>query len=779
MTDDCDDNCREIYNPKQGDCDEDAIGDLCDMEPMEVECPKDIVTAECEDVTLGKVTIVDDDCAELIQTEDISNDAPDWYELGDTIITWQVENPSGAVSQCTQTITRIVANDYFVDDNAAGANDGSSWDDAFLSLHSALDIAEPGDVIWVKEGTYDEGPYPLRTGVEIYGGFAQYLTETCGSVEKRDVRGNVSIIEGNSAGICLESATDGHMDGFTVQHCNGTNGGAIQVTDDGIVFGNMLFTDNESPNGGVINNEGDTAFYDCEFTNNTSSNGGAIRNAGSIYCDTCVFTGNYGSNGGAVADGTGVFIDSIFEGNSSNNGGAMNNVEGEFGNCRFISNQSIDGGALAGTGGVFEDCVFMYNSAINGGGLHQADGRFNRCVFLYNYASTNGGAVAESTGVFVNCIVANNISDINGGGVSGGTTDFTNCTVANNYAGISGGGLAGDAIVKNSIIWGNSAGTWADQINGSALVSYSNIGGGWDGEGNIDANPLFRTTAKSNYELQSTSPCIDTADTSVAPEIDIFGTDRTAADMGAVEYFAVTWVCGDGVLETGESCDDGNTEDGDGCSATCEIEPSCEDEVQNQDETDLDCGGAICDGCDNGKSCMLHRDCRSGYCASDDLCREPPASCKDEEQNGDETDVDCGGSCPSCKTGQTCATDADCESYSCDAGTCAELPACNLFTATDLGEPGEWVTVRNNGCVKVQSGYPAWWDTRTMQLQPNDGTYPVPFEWSNTCSDAGGADIFSHDWDNRFIGPTSEECGTLISLNGSGDGNITLRYYGL
>ena len=32
-------------------------------------------------------------------------------------------------------------------------------------------------------------------------------------------------------------------------------------------------------------------------------------------------------------------------------------------------------------------------------------------------------------------------------------------------------------------------------------------------------------------------------------------------------------LCGNGLVEVGESCDDGNANDGDGCSATCQLEP--------------------------------------------------------------------------------------------------------------------------------------------------------------------------------------------------------------
>jgi len=72
---------------------------------------------------------------------------------------------------------------------------------------------------------------------------------------------------------------------------------------------------------------------------------------------------------------------------------------------------------------------------------------------------------------------------------------------------------------------------------------------------------------------------------------------------------------------------------------------SCYDSIQNGNETDVDCGGEICAPCASDKACIEMIDCESQNCAAG-FCVAP--TCEDNIQNGDETGVDCGGSCNVC-----------------------------------------------------------------------------------------------------------------------------------
>jgi len=114
------------------------------------------------------------------------------------------------------------------------------------------------------------------------------------------------------------------------------------------------------------------------------------------------------------------------------------------------------------------------------------------------------------------------------------------------------------------------------------------------------------------------------------------------------------------------------------CSA-----PSCRDNVQNGDESDVDCGG-YCRVCDNNRKCRFPTDCLSGVCGPRTLDVTPGAqtyckgsSCSDGVMNGRETDVDCGGpSCPPCglrkmcQLGTDCADEAQCSSHLCIGPSC-------------------------------------------------------------------------------------------------------------
>jgi hypothetical protein len=118
--------------------------------------------------------------------------------------------------------------------------------------------------------------------------------------------------------------------------------------------------------------------------------------------------------------------------------------------------------------------------------------------------------------------------------------------------------------------------------------------------------------------------------------------------------------------------------------------------------------------CANGSQCCS-LNCSAGQC-------QP--SCSNGIQDGSETDIDCGGTCPACGLGQGCASDSNCVATTvCAAGQCVCAPGkancnvnpadgCEITTASDVGNCGGCGLVcslqnANENCVAGQCGIAA------------------------------------------------------------------------
>ncbi len=127
-------------------------------------------------------------------------------------------------------------------------------------------------------------------------------------------------------------------------------------------------------------------------------------------------------------------------------------------------------------------------------------------------------------------------------------------------------------------------------------------------------------------------------------------------------------------------------------SGECQVQTDhCKNGVFDEaKETDVDCGGMCSKKCKVDENCEIDSDCLSGMC-DDDVCVS--ASCNDNVKNGHESDVDCGGTCPGCQEGAHCWLNSDCLSKNCESNICQEGQA----DADQDGIPDSWEDQFCNG----------------------------------------------------------------------------------
>ena len=425
-------------------------------------------------------------------------------------------------------VSTALAQTIYVDADATGSNNGSSWIDAYNYLQDALMFASAKDEIRVAQGVYRpdefvlsdrpnqgrEETFQLINGVTIKGGYAGFGEA---DPNARDFEVYETILSGDLDGNDVDVNDSADLLDEPTRAENSYHVVTSSGTDETAILDGFTIT------GGYANGEG---WPVC-----LNRGGGIYSDSGSPTLMNCTISGNSAENAGGMCchGGSPTLNDCTFSGNSAQGqGGALK---------------------IAGSPRVI-NCSFVNNSALIGGAIFNMDSwaTLSNCVFNGNSASWWGGAWFSVDS----------------------ETVLSNCTFSGNYA-PKAGGIGSDSdyslILTNSILWGNSDSGGMDasaQIDGGGSINYCCIQGGLGGTGNIGADPCFvdlgywaykndpnivvepndpnAAWVDGDYHLLGDSPCIDAGDPDYVAEpneTDLDGRPRVIGgriDMGAYEY---------------------------------------------------------------------------------------------------------------------------------------------------------------------------------------------------------------------------------------------------
>ncbi|NHN26655.1 T9SS type A sorting domain-containing protein [Flavobacterium jejuense] len=408
----------------------------------------------------------------------------------------------------TSICSLVQGQTIYVNHAATGANNGTSWTDAYVDLQVALNsIASSNRTVWIAGGTYR----PANTGVNatfliddantaVYGGFNG--TET--QLSERDWIANPTILSGDLL------ANDNTTIAFSNTTRNDNSQHLMVINANNAIVDGLILSDGHANGVGVHSSgaalyRGDTfgslTIRNCEFKNNVSLNAAAGVHArfdvsGFLLVENTKFINNLATYATSFYQYTNV---------------ANVSVNVDIRNSLFENNKAIDNGATkgyAGSAGWFRaysagstvNANFVNNTYVN-----NVDSGTNS--FVVNRGtiglSKNGSAAVYLNSSIYNCIFWNNT------GVGGATSMAVNNIV--------------DAFPTTL-----SAYNSLDSDNFSTVPTKLNI---------VTANPLFVST--SDFQLTNVSPAKDAGDnTYLSLTTDLNNNPRivnTTIDMGAYE----------------------------------------------------------------------------------------------------------------------------------------------------------------------------------------------------------------------------------------------------
>jgi parallel beta-helix repeat protein len=389
---------------------------------------------------------------------------------------------------CLAMVGTAVGGIIYVDASASGSNNGSSWTNAYNYLQDALADANSLGVpveIWVAEGIHTPdsnsgdpngsgdrtATFQLINDVALKGGYAGFGEP---NPNARDIEAYETVLSGDLDGNDVGFANNAE-NSYHVVTGSGTDANAVL---DGFTLtaGNANGSGTDRYGGGMYNDSGSPTLNNCTFTGNSANyyGGGMYNDSGSPMLTNCTFTGN----------------------SANYYGGGM-------------YNKSYSSPMLT-------NCTFTGNSAnYYGGGM-------------YNYG--------DSSPMLTNCTFTGNSANYYGGGMynyGGSNPAVTNCTFSGNSADYGGGMynyVDSSPMLTNCILWGDTP----QEVYGGAVITYSDVQGGWAGDDNINTDPCFVDadgpddtvgTEDDNLRLWAGSPCIDAGDNNSVPD-DIFDVDN-------------------------------------------------------------------------------------------------------------------------------------------------------------------------------------------------------------------------------------------------------------
>ena len=362
----------------------------------------------------------------------------------------------------------------FVDAGATGANDGSSWADAFVELQSALAAVTAGEV-WVAEGRYLAGApgnrnasFSLRDGVALYGGFQGWEA----SVAQRAGAAELTVLDGDLLGNDGPSWLNRSENSIHVVRAQ--NVGASAVLDGFRIRGGTATTASgyDSVGGGMLLLDAGPTVRGCIVEDCLSNGaGGVYLNGGSPWFDACEFRDNWGysANGGGLyqAAGGALLTDCAFRRNRGSN-----STQGAGGGL-YVSGGAVDAQRCLFEKNLANEYYGVFYGAVGGGAFVLADGStFRDCRFVGNRSHTGGGAGCYANATFVNCsFTGNEVYSVDTGsgsvgGYGGAMMTFFHdvrligCSIFGNDAQEDCGGVyvgAGSRIrIESSVLWGNT-----------------------------------------------------------------------------------------------------------------------------------------------------------------------------------------------------------------------------------------------------------------------------------------------------------------------------------